>query len=670
MTSPVSHATFYRPEIDGLRSVAVLPVMLFHAGFVFFSGGFVGVDIFFVISGYLITSILAKELSEGRFSIINFYERRARRILPALFFVMAVTLPFALWWMLDADLSNLGRSMVSVGLFASNLFFWKNTTYFDPASGEQPLLHTWSLAVEEQYYIFFPILLFVLWKLRRRYVALLLVAATAGSLGLAQWASFYHPETNFYLLPTRAWELLCGSLAALALIGRRGVGSLPIISLRADAALAVIGLAMIVYSVLAFDENIPFPSVYTLVPVLGTCLIILFATARCVAGNLLAWKPMVAVGLVSYSAYLWHQPMFALYRLAPFPWTQSVWIFLPLIAVVFVLAWFSWRYVERPFRQRDGFTRKQILSSSGVGLVALMAAGGAMAMHYHVTEVPNPNIAECSFAGQPKMVCKRIGSGPRQVVVFGDSHALPLMDAFVKNTDYTVTVASVIGCPPLIGLRRYDEGGDSGSCNEPGQILGYAQAVAALHPEKILLAGRWTLYLKGWQRKNVLQHRHHLLEFDDGDHSGSARGLSREALLTQGLQTTVQWFKAQVPGVQIFVLEQVPDLQMYGHVKTAAQALGMSIPRSVVDGWDEGAQQVLKDLAAQGQVTVVRTKPAFCDASQCVIGAGKQYYYFDDNHMSTAGARRLVGLLGSVLEPEEAAAPVDVATIPVVPKGS
>ncbi|HEX8590160.1 acyltransferase, partial [Pseudomonas sp.] len=192
-------ALTYRPEIDGLRTVAVLPVILFHAGFTFFSGGFVGVDIFFVISGYLITSILAAEIAQGHFSILKFYERRARRILPALFFVIIATLPFALVWMLDSDIQNLGRSIMSVAVFASNLFFWRNTDYFDPAAGEQPLLHTWSLAVEEQYYIFFPLFLLLAWKLKKPGLTLLILVITCVSLALAEWGATYHPAVNFYL---------------------------------------------------------------------------------------------------------------------------------------------------------------------------------------------------------------------------------------------------------------------------------------------------------------------------------------------------------------------------------------------------------------------------------------------------------------------------------------
>src|SRR6185312_1937544 len=204
----------YRQEIDGLRALAVLPVILFHAGFQSFSGGFVGVDVFFVISGYLITTIILAELEQGRFSIINFYERRARRILPALFLVMFVCLPFAWLWLLPEDMKSFSQSLVAVSVFASNVLFWKKSGYFDTAAELKPLLHTWSLAVEEQYYVFFPIFLVLSWRLGKSKICGLLVMVFVMSLAVAQWASLAEPAAGFYLLPTRGWELLVGVFSA------------------------------------------------------------------------------------------------------------------------------------------------------------------------------------------------------------------------------------------------------------------------------------------------------------------------------------------------------------------------------------------------------------------------------------------------------------------------
>ena len=191
----------YRREIDGLRAIAVLPVILFHAGFETFGGGFVGVDVFFVISGYLITTIILGELEQGKFSIVNFYERRARRILPALFLVMLVCIPFAWLWLLPSDMKDFAQSLVAVSVFASNILFWRESGYFDTAAELKPLLHTWSLAVEEQFYVLFPLLLMLFWKLGKRWILVTLGLAFIASLALAQWAAYAKPAAAFYLLP-------------------------------------------------------------------------------------------------------------------------------------------------------------------------------------------------------------------------------------------------------------------------------------------------------------------------------------------------------------------------------------------------------------------------------------------------------------------------------------
>ena len=207
----------YRREIDGLRALAVLPVIFFHAGFEAFSGGFVGVEVFFVISGYLITTIILSELEQGKFSILNFYERRARRILPALFLVMLVCIYFAWVWLLPSDMKKFSLSLVAVSVFASNILFWRESGYFDTDTALKPLLHTWSLAVEEQYFVLFPLFLMLLWRLGKRWILIILATVFVASLSLAQWGAYAQPDTAFYLLPTRGWELLIGAFAAFYL---------------------------------------------------------------------------------------------------------------------------------------------------------------------------------------------------------------------------------------------------------------------------------------------------------------------------------------------------------------------------------------------------------------------------------------------------------------------
>ncbi len=270
------------------------------------SGGYVGVDVFFVISGYLITNIIITELDQQNFSILKFYERRARRIMPALFFVMLCCIPFAWMWMMPGQFKDFGQSFIAVSLFASNILFWNESGYFDAATEEKPFLHTWSLAVEEQYYMLFPIVLILLWRFGRQPVFYVVIGTAIASLLLSElsWRKF--PEANFYLAPTRAWELFAGSICAFLQFGK---------SQKTSNILSALGLTLIVFAIFFYDEFTPFPSLYALAPVGGTALIILFGTSGTWVARLLSTKPFVGIGLISYSAYLWHQPLFAFARI-------------------------------------------------------------------------------------------------------------------------------------------------------------------------------------------------------------------------------------------------------------------------------------------------------------------------------------------------------------------
>lgn len=357
----------YRREIDGLRAIAVLPVILFHAGFSWFSGGYVGVDVFFVISGYLITSILLSDLDKGTFSIARFYERRARRILPALFFVMLCCIPFAWAWMTPTQFADFSQGFIAIVFFASNVLFWKQENYFAQPAEENPLLHTWSLAVEEQFYIFFPILLLALWRFGQRPIFWVIVSLSAFSLLLSEWGWRNAPGANFYLLPTRAWELGAGAVCAMVLYGR---------AQKTSQWLSAAGLFLIVYSVFFYNEETPFPSLYALAPVLGTALIILFASHETMVAKILQARILVGIGLVSFSAYLWHQPLLAFARIYSFS-SPSLLLMGTLSALSLILAWLSWRYIESPFRdrRRTSLTRNRIFAISALASVCFLSAG-------------------------------------------------------------------------------------------------------------------------------------------------------------------------------------------------------------------------------------------------------------------------------------------------------
>ena len=459
----------YRPEIDGLRSVAVLPVVLFHAGFQIFSGGFIGVDVFFVISGYLITGILLCDISQQRFSIARFYERRARRILPALLAMMLACVPVAWAVMLPGELAGFGRSVLAVLGFVSNIEFWHEEGYFSTASELKPLLHTWSLAVEEQFYLAFPLIVWVLRKVRTQITFAVLATAELASFGLCEYAAYHFQTANFYLAPSRAWELLAGSLCSFSL--RHGVVRLH--PARAQA-LAGLGLLLIVGSIFLLDETAPFPSHFALLPVGGAVLVILFAEPRRGVGRILATGPLVGIGLISYSLYLWHQPLFVLARLAadkPLP----DWVMLALSLLALAFAWASRQFIEGPFRKRGSSSEPCRSLRVAISATALLGTCAAIAVASRgmVGNAPNRSPAIIQFvaaAGEkPPAIpscpldafgfaqpCKAVTSSlkRRYVALFGDSHAKALEPAFAlaaKAQNAGLVYGSNGGCPGLLG---------------------------------------------------------------------------------------------------------------------------------------------------------------------------------------------------------------------------
>lgn len=366
----------YRPEIDGVRAIAVLAIIFFHAGYSPISGGFLGVDIFLVISGYLITKIIHTELERGSFSILSFYERRIRRIIPALLLVIALTAVPAYFLMLPDDLENYGQSVVATLLFANNILLMMTSDYFALATEFKPLMHTWSLAVEEQYYVVIPLTMMAMHRIRgRRTVISGIVLVTLVSLGYCFWAAREAPDANFYLIFSRAWELGAGALVALGEPAfRKRFDVVPSMS----GAAALVGLAMVVIPMFVLHEAILLPDWPTLIPVTGVCLLLLFANGSNVAGRFLSWGPMVAIGLISYSAYLFHQPIFAFVRIASLD-EPSIVLMTSMAFATFLCAYFSWRYVEQPFRSRTMPFTSVALACVGLGSVAL-AAGLAMVL--------------------------------------------------------------------------------------------------------------------------------------------------------------------------------------------------------------------------------------------------------------------------------------------------
>lgn len=373
-----SNATAHRPEVDGLRAVAVIPVLLFHAQLPWFTGGFVGVDIFFVISGYLISRIILRDVSLGRFSLVTFFERRVRRILPALYVVMAACL-FPAWDLMLADnLENFGQSLAATALSANNLLIWLTSGYWGIAAEFKPLLHTWSLGVEEQFYLVYPLLLMMLFRWRRSAIPLTLVTMTLLSLLAAQWAHVYRPSAAVLLLPYRAFELLAGGMLAWhELFGRRSEGDVRRLPEWLREATCVVAIAAIGLSIVAFTSTSAVPGVAAILPVGGATALIAFARPDRGVGRWLACAPAVGIGAISYSLYLWHQPVLAFFRLTQ-PEPPSHWVQLGVVTLSFPLAWASWKFVETPFRSSHRFSRASVFTIAIAGMAVFAGIGFAI----------------------------------------------------------------------------------------------------------------------------------------------------------------------------------------------------------------------------------------------------------------------------------------------------
>lgn len=340
----------YRPEIDGLRCIAVLGPIGWHAQFNILGhdpvpGGFLGVDIFFVISGYLITLIILRELQIGRFTIRGFYERRARRILPILLTVLLSCLPFAWLFMLPKAVEEFTGSVLSTLAFGSNFWFWQESSYWSEAAEYKPLLHTWSLALEEQYYVLFPLLLIVLWRLGARSIIPVFLLIFMASLTLAQLRVASDPDRAFYLLLPRMWELIGGAILAVLEI-RRGRTS----SAWLESTMPWVGLMLVCAPIFLFHRDLAWPSYMTLIPVVGTMMVIWYTKPRHSVALLLRWKPIAGIGLISYGLYLWHFPIFAFARIKG-PWPSQVEM-LGYILLALALSVLTYFVIEKPFRNR------------------------------------------------------------------------------------------------------------------------------------------------------------------------------------------------------------------------------------------------------------------------------------------------------------------------------
>ena len=430
----------YRPEIDGLRAIAVGAVILYHAKIIAFGhelggGGFIGVDIFFVISGYLITSIILKEfITTGSFSFKNFYQRRIKRILPVLLLVMLVLLPFAWFYFIPESLIDFSKSILFLLGFSSNFYFWYSGQQYADENLFKPFLHTWSLSLEEQFYIFFPIVLFIILKYFRKFLIYFLFIALVMSLLLADWSSKNYPSFNFYILPTRLWELLSGSILGYfeVTLGHRSKNKV------LNLILPSIGLILIGHSILFFNDQMFHPSFFTLSPIIGVCLIIWFSQKDELITKIFSSKLFVGIGLISYSLYLWHYPIFTFARMTEFV-QGSLFKKLLLMIMLLLLSVFSYYFIEQPARKKKYKFKNIFLIIISIyftiltlNILPLTNKFKNLFFDKNLMEFDELKNArnyweKCQISHIKSNNYCKIGNSTNKVFLIGDSHLIPLI---------------------------------------------------------------------------------------------------------------------------------------------------------------------------------------------------------------------------------------------------
>lgn len=615
----------YRADIQGLRAIAVLSVVLYHANEDLLGGGFIGVDIFFVISGYLITGILAREIAEGRNSIPQFYRRRVRRLFPALFLMLAATLGLGWWLLQPAALQELGRTVVSTVFFVSNFDFLALTNYFGGEADAKPLLHTWSLAVEEQFYIVFPMLLALIWRFGRGVMLGVLAALFVASLGFSVWLTSTNPSAAFYLAPTRAFELLTGALLALNLVpalkterGRNGV--------------SLIGLGLIIISFAVIEDKTPFPGFAALGPCIGTGMVLHAGRdGPSRAGRWISNPVFLFFGGLSYSLYLWHWPLLAYARLYSAGETPD-WLVVAAVLAAIAAAYISWRFVEQPFLK--GKAKAGHVLAVGAVVMAIGAGAGFALMSsdgfpnrfspqaralFAVAEDYNPRRAQC-HQGDERAIpyaqnCTFGADAPPTAVVWGDSFAAELAVAVgerLQARGESALQLSATVCPPALGYTYA-----SHPLCTPRNDEAIAQIEADPRIRTVILIANLAAYSE-----------------------------DRRDMIEQGYRRTIE--RLHAAGKRVVLIAQVPIMpsdppEALGMLAAQGGDLnGYGASRAEHASRSAWADGFIRGLAGEG-VIVIEPADALCDAQFCrALPAGAQApLYYNRSHLSLTGARVL-----------------------------
>jgi peptidoglycan/LPS O-acetylase OafA/YrhL len=663
----------YREDIDGLRAIAVLAVIFYHFKLsIGFAGGFIGVDIFFVISGYLIGGIIIDETANGNFSYIKFYSRRIKRLFAAFLVVGLAAAAFGWWLLLPADFWAEGKSLVACTVFLSNVLFYRSAGYFDPASITKPLLHTWSLGVEEQFYLFFPVLMRLAVRAGRQGVLLMLVAVSALSMVDAQYLLKVDPAAAFYLLPSRAWELLLGAAAALPIV-REFQLSVGLIRLLTYLALATLLLPMALYG-----DNTPFPGLSALPCCLATAWLLWSGrrTTDTWVHRALAARIPVAVGRISYSLYLWHWPIYVFivyYEAGEIGWIGRSVAFL----LTFCLATLSFRFVEQPIRCTRRSPRVifagALLGSlvlAGVGYAVWRSGGAPNRLSEQTRSVAdaagdffktNDRCWQEDNQVLPGINYCRIGApnAPEQFLIWGDSHARAIRDGADEVAQEHGLGGFLIfagGCMPVFDIRKQESATGPRSDDAcAAQNIAIKTMLAHRNTiRKILLVGRWAYYAEGQgigaDRQNLIR----IMRATDSvstndDHADQA------TVVKQALVDTVRWLRTT--GYEVYILQDVPEIPEFssrrlfqtvraGHsnIQDAIARFG-TVSRSEVEKRQRRADEALRAAAENGEATIVPTHELFCGGDSCSAWKGAGPTYFDNNHVTGSTSKRIREIL-------------------------
>lgn len=655
----------YRSDIDGLRAVAVLPVVVYHVDPLILPGGFLGVDIFFVISGYLISLILYRQQADGSFRFRDFYVRRIRRLFPALILVLAATLGVGFFALFANEYDRLARHAVWAMAFLLNFRLIGETGYFDLVSYSKPLLHLWSLSVEEQFYVYWPLLLLLFGRLRVNLGRVLALCALA-SLTYAFWLGHINPDTSYYHPLARFWELLAGASIAY-MHHKNGLSWLPAGLARpwVRGALSIAGLLLIVSGVVAVTKTMQHPGLATLWPLVGVVALIA-AGPKAPANRLLAFQPLVFIGLISYPLYLWHWPILSYARIAesgsPAPW--MLWCG---ASIAVVLAWFTYRWIELPLRRssaRSRVTISLIVSMSALlGLsIAIAAYGGLPArsslqyLKVNESQMIRPPHQDDSCrklfeGGTAPVYCRQHNGGARMIALIGDSHGhavFPGVSELAEKQGYGTLLLANSGCPPLMGAVTGRNQFERQQCARSIEKI-----VSTVSNDKritsVIIASRGPQYLTGLGFGPV--EAGHNFPPIATDPSLSRLGPSDPArTFADGLATTATQLHQK--GMRVAYLLQVPELGVPAKDCLGRPLTLLAKPNQCTVSYEVYQRRMLPyrtlihGLAEKAPfLKIIDSERVFCTTVACSGFIDNQLLYADDNHVSEAGSRKIAPIV-------------------------